>query len=82
MRVWTNYVDWVVAADLDDVRKVLVEQYGDTPEIDTWIEEGFTPLDDDKPITITNYSSGDPLTLTCADWIAREGRGHLCSTEY
>jgi hypothetical protein len=84
MKVWQGEVDTVVAEDLADVREVLVNLYGDSDEVTEMMNDGFAEVADDKSITIHNIED-DPrsrLTLTAAEWIAREGRGLLCSTEF
>jgi hypothetical protein len=90
MKVWSGEVDTVVAADLEDVRKVLIDLYGDTDDVVEMMNDGFAPVPDDQPITIENVDTFDhdgrcapvKLTMTAAEWISREGRGLLCSTEY
>lgn len=84
MKVWQGETDTIVADDLADVRKVLVELYGDSDEITEMMNDGFAEVSDDKSITINNVEDvpHQRLTMTAAEWIAREGRGLLCSTEY
>lgn len=84
MKVWRGETDTVVAEDLADVRKVLVEMYGDCDEVTEMMNDGFSPVADDKPITIGNVEDvpANKLTLTAGEWIAREGRGLLASTEW
>lgn len=90
MKVWKGDVDTVIAEDLADVRKVLAEMYGDSDEVTEMINDGFAPVADDQAITIVNVDETQAdgrkmpvrMTLTAAEWIAREGRGLLCSTEY
>jgi hypothetical protein len=84
MKVWQGETDTVVAEDLADVREVLVEMYGDSDEVTEMMNDWFVPVPDDKPITIHNLEDvpTSKLTLTAKEWIAREGRGLLCSTEW
>jgi hypothetical protein len=84
MKVWQGETDTVVAEDLADVRKVLVEMYGDSDEVTEMMNDGFAPVPDEKSITIHNLEDvpANKLTLTAQEWIEREGRGLLCSTEW
>lgn len=84
MKVWKGETDTVVAEDLADVRAVLVDLYGDSDEVTEMMNDGFLPVSDDTSITIHNVEDvpANKLTLTATEWIAREGRGLLCSTEF
>jgi hypothetical protein len=84
MKVWQGETDTVVAEDLADVRAALAEMYGDSDEVAEMMSDGFVPVPDDRAITIHNLEDvpGNKLTLTAKEWIAREGRGLLCSTEW
>lgn len=84
MKVWQGETDTVVAEDLADVRKVLVEMYGDSDEVTEMMNDGFAPVSDDRSITIHNLADvpTHKLTLTAKEWIEREGRGLLGSTEW
>jgi hypothetical protein len=82
MHIYVNKViDWVIAESVDDANAVLSEHYGYTLEQliddDTQITE---QLPDDKPLTLDE--DGSKTTLTAAEWIAKEGRCLLGSTEY
>jgi hypothetical protein len=83
LKVWCGEVDTVVAEDLVDVRRVLVEQYGESEEISMMMEDGFAEVSPDRELTILD---GDNLsakrTQTAARWAAENGRGLLCSSEY
>ena len=89
MHIYTNEVtDWVIAADRADADSVLCEHYAsarDEPLTrDQLVREGLEVTGDwpdDKPLTITD-DDGTKTTLLPAEWIAREGRGFLCSTEF
>lgn len=81
MKVWTNDVDTVVAVDLSDVKTVLVDVYG-ADYVDYW-DAGEWQEREDKPLTIANFDGHDnKATRSNAEWIASDGRGLLCSTEY
>ncbi len=95
LQVWTDGTDWYVAEDIDDIRACVIEQHGSWEE---WEDREWTALPADKVISIhdsdgdlrrrgiattTNPISGlEVVERTCAEWIASEGRGMLCSTEY
>lgn len=86
LRVWTDDTDTVVAADLADAQKVWEEHHGSTFEQEMMTLDDWSQVPDDKPITIHNVdgrgTDDDKLTLTAAEWAARDGRGFLCSTEW
>ena len=86
MNAYSNEYDTYIAEDLEDLRKLLVEEvkiYGDDEfEDDKWEE-----LNPSAALTIVD----DPdlpedewirVTKTIADWIESNGRGLLCSTEW
>lgn len=95
LKVWTNDTDTVIAEDLADVRKIIEEMYGSWEEFD---REDWHAYPDDRVLRIVDdegdlrergfATTTNPLTghevvaRTCAEWIASEGRGFLCSTEY
>lgn len=83
MHIYTNEVtDWIIAADEADANAVLCEHYGYTQE---QLEEEHIQITsqwpDDKTLTVRD-DDGVRAKLLPAEWIAREGRGFLCSTEY
>lgn len=96
MKVFANSVDTIIAEDLDDVRKVLIEMNGSLEGMED--EGDWHEYPPDKVITIhdnegdlrargftttTNPRSGhECVSRTAAEWIESEGRGLLCSTEY
>lgn len=85
MKVFTNGTDTVVAPDLDRVPAILHAHYGSTMEEEGWSLDEWHEVPDDKPITICNIhdrGADDKLTLTAAEWAARDGAGFLCSTEW
>lgn len=80
--------DTYAAYDVADAWAVLKEQTG--------LEQGDDDVEDDEPTQVPDHKTitirlepedrkpGDPpvLTLTAAEWCARDGRGLICSTEY
>lgn len=79
LRVWTNNTETVIAESAADAQKVLEEQYGESYSED--LEWHVRP--DDRPLKIMNFAGDDvAVTKTNAEWIASEGRGFLCTTEY
>jgi hypothetical protein len=87
MHVYTNDTDTVIAADLDDVRAIIEAHIGCTLEAEGWSLDDWRMLPDDEIKTIRFDDEVPPgveprVTKTCAEWIASEGRGFLCSTEY
>ena len=87
LKVWTNDTDTIVAADMADVRAVIVELQGGD---DYFTEDEWGEVPSSEPITITNMDVEDEngqttptkVTKTAGEWAATEGRGLLCSTEY
>lgn len=83
MHIYTNEVtDWIIAADEADANAVLREHYGYTQA--QLEEEGAhvrKQWPDDKLLRVHD-DDGVKRELLPAEWIAREGRGFLCSTEY
>lgn len=79
LHVWHNGYDWVVATDQADARKVLVEVCGESKYEDDYDGDGWRMLADHEPLSITD--DGGKERKTCGEWVAAEGRGHLCSTE-
>ena len=88
MNAYSNEYDTYIAEDLDDLRKLLVEEekiYGYDEfdeEVDKWEE-----LDPSAELTIIDDPTlprGDWIreTKTIAEWIDLRGRGLLCSTEW
>lgn len=75
--VWTDGTDTVIAYDKLDVWRVLWAHTGSYVESDL---DAFERLPDDCEKTITD--DGTRTTKTCREWIASDGRGFLCSTEY
>ena len=83
MTVFTNGTDTVVANDRADIASVIESFYGSTMEQEGWSLDDWREVPDGKPITISNYDGNDnKLTLTAAEWAARDGRCFLCSTEW
>lgn len=79
-------VDTFIARDLEDLSATIQEHYGDSWEemcgthlFDTAREQ----LEPDKVLKIVNVPvEGETKTQTVAEWIAENGRGFLCSTEW
>ncbi|NUP08379.1 MAG: hypothetical protein HOW73_20205 [Polyangiaceae bacterium] len=93
LHVFTDDTDCVIARDVHDAVAVMRETYGEgyePPNHDGVIE--LEQLADDAELTIwadPNGDVGEPhadgnalLTQPCSAWIAKRGRGFLCSTEY
>jgi hypothetical protein len=77
--------DWYVARSARDAAAMQRQSSGLSRRDQEW---EFCALPDDRELTIlvddrgqiTDF--GERLTLTCAQWVARNGRGILCSLEY
>ena len=90
MHVYHDDCDWFVAADFEDLRKVKSEYLTGKPD-EPWDPHGdmgepddFEMLPDDKVISVLDEDGPKPgkHTKTAAEWVAANGRGFLCSTEF
>lgn len=86
MNAYSNEYDTYIAEDLEDLRKLLVEEEKiyklDEFEETTWIE--LKPTAELTIIDDPTLPRGDWIreTKTIAEWIESNGRGLLCSTEW
>lgn len=79
LAIWCDETDWVIAASAEDALAVWVEMCGERDED----LDPFERWPDDKPLTIVAGEDPDAkTTMLPREWIAQEGRGWLCSTEY
>ena len=76
IRVWTNGTDTVIAKDLNDVRALMAAGFDEFDEDATW-----EACANDELLEISDTNGDNTTAKTCAEWIASEGRGLLCSTE-
>lgn len=91
MKLFTNDIETVIAADLADARLVWHEQRGgDVEDFDEEAEEApWREMEDGEMLAISCDEDGDPTddtdavptTKTAAEW-AKRGREYLCSTEF
>lgn len=76
---------YVIANDVTDAAVVMFEynmaaDYADVSAYLASSEPRIVSMDDIAPLTVRN-DDGDPAeTLTCAEWVAREGRVYLAGT--
>jgi hypothetical protein len=89
LHVWCfDDCEWVIA----ESREAALEMLGD-PDPQYYDESDLIALDDGEVFAMciddaTGEVSGEDSTkyhverLPCSDWIARFGRGYLCTTEY
>ena len=87
--VTPDETEWVIAADEDDAWRVREDHTGEERDDfgETWWKE-LAPTD---MLEIFVDADGDPtdpsedgattMNLSAAEWIARRGRGWLCTTE-
>lgn len=80
LRIWTDGIDTVIATDEADAAKVWGEHMGAS-----WSDEAgdrsWSPYRE-GPLSIDLDTDEGRVSLTQAEWITREGRSFLCSTEY
>lgn len=76
LKMFFNGTERVIAEDEYEARDIVVSDLGCYPDE----VEAFTEATDlDQPLTIDN--EGLKVTQTLREWIEKEGRGLLCSTE-
>jgi hypothetical protein len=76
LKMWFNGTERVVAEDEYEARDIVVSDLGCYPDEVESFEE-VTDLD--RSLTIDD--EGLKVTMTVREWIEKEGRGLLCSTE-
>ena len=86
MNAYSNEYDTYVAEDLEDLRKMLIEEEK-IYNLEDFEETTWEELDPSADLTIIDDPSlprEDWIreTKTIADWIDLRGRGLLCSTEW
>lgn len=80
LRIWTDGTDTIIAASAEDAISVAMDMSGDARE--AYDAADWRERDPDKPLRITDADGdGKAITMTGWDWIVRERRGFLCSTE-
>ena len=78
LRLWFNGADTYVARDIENARELMLAQIGhidDVAPTEDWSEETRAEL------TIGDDDLGT-RTKTRVEWIAENGEGFLCSTEW
>jgi hypothetical protein len=75
----TTKTDWVIAYSIDDASRVWSEHYGE--DLSDYPDLKWTLVRWDTTITVRS-DIGCDLELKASDWINRNGRGFLASTEY
>lgn len=80
LKLWTNSVDTYVGRDVPHVLELYQKATGqsyDAEDMGEWSER-----EDKGPFSIKVDDGRDVVTQTHAEWIAENGPGFLCSTEY
>jgi hypothetical protein len=82
--VFHNGYEWWVARDLEHLRELYRNHTGLELEDADAEGDGWQEWPNDKPISVWTGEDGAPpqVTLMPAEWVAREGAGYLCGTEY
>jgi hypothetical protein len=81
LHVWHDGYDWVVAESAEDA--VDVECDITSNRLSDYDPDEWQQLPDDKPLKIVDWDgNGTDREQPCAAWVAENGRGFLCSTEY
>lgn len=85
LKLWTNGVETYVARDVDHVLVLYKETTGDDYDAEDCGE--WEERREDGPLTIVmdtsnNDNPRERVTKTFGEWIATNGPGFLCSTEY
>ena len=87
--------EWVVAESAEDAVLAYNQYIGNSKNDDGAPPEEWHALPDDKPLPVVYEDEHDmpacatdeerqalEIVRTCAEWVAINGRGYLCSTEY
>ncbi len=75
--------DWVVAESAEEAIRIGEALYGAPYERYDDEPTPSYPEDDGKVLPIHNFADdGVTVTHTCAEWVALQGRGFLCSENY
>jgi len=85
LHVFTNHTDTVVAKDLADAQAIVEAHYESTFDAEGWTLDEWGQVDDDAVVTICNLHDRGPddkLSLTARQWVERDGRCFLGSTEW
>src|SRR3954468_13083839 len=83
LHVWHDGQDWAIAESADEAARMVGEMTGD----DDITGEDFEALAPDVKISVLcedgrPSDQGVGVEKTCAEWIAQEGEGILCSTDF
>jgi hypothetical protein len=76
LHVFTDDVEWVIAADAADARKVY-EEYSGAPDLDGL---DWDLCDDGKLFTF--FDGNDSIVKTFGEWATEKGRGYFASENY
>ncbi len=79
LKLWTNGADTYVARDVEHVLELYKQAQGVEYDADDCGE--WELREDEGPFAITDEDGGK-VTRTPAEWIAENGPGFLCSTEF
>lgn len=83
LQLWTNDYDTVVAESAKEAAELMLRQCGaDQEDIDTYCWEEFELHEKQGDAELTIVIDDEPVKKTVRDWIAENGKGLLCSTEY
>lgn len=88
MKVYRMGPDMVVAKNQPDAWAIWMEHQGGYAIDDIDADEEFEPVPHGTRLAILVdingevSDSGDRLELPASEWVRREGRGFLCSTEF
>ena len=80
LSVWSDGEDWVVAESAEDATAIWTEHYGEPAEELYWKR-----WDDGRTLSVFDFDEDDnvhKVMRPCAEWIAQNGRGWLCSVNY
>jgi len=77
LKLWTDGTETYVAESIEDAMRMQRETLGENPEPQDWEER--IPL---GPLTIHLDDGQREVTRTAEEWIASNGPGFLCSTEF
>ena len=80
LSVWHDGDDWVIAESAEDATAIWTEYYGEPAE-----ELHWKRWEDSRTLSVFDFDEDgnvQKVMRPCAEWIAKNGRGWLCSVNY
>ncbi len=81
LQVFHDGFEWVIARSPADASVVWCRYVGEDPKDWKRRENDWRPMDQNASLLIFTNDDDVPTSRTCAEWIAIEGRGYLCTSD-